>query len=134
MNGGMDWLSKNHATMNCYEKCVVFEHEEGKKSTLQCDRSEVPVNLTSLMKASKLLKKGCQGYLVYVMNKEVALVELNQIPVIREFSDVFLGEFLGFPTEKEVESNIELVPSTNPTSIAPYRMAPSELKELKVQL
>ena len=56
---GMDWLSENRATINYYEKCVVFEHEEGKKSTLQCDRSEVPINLISLMKASKLLKKGC---------------------------------------------------------------------------
>ena len=60
---GMDWLSENHATINCYEKCVVFEYEGGRKSTLQCDRNEVPVNLISLMKASKLLKKGCQGYL-----------------------------------------------------------------------
>ena len=122
---GMAWLSENHATINCYEKCIVFEHEEEKKSTLQCDRSEVPVNLILLMKVSKLLKKGCQGYLVYVMNKEVGLVELKQIPVIREFSDVFLGEILGLPTEREVESNIELVPSPNPTSIALYRMAPS---------
>ena len=127
-------MSENHATMNCYEKCVVFEHEEGKKPTLQCDKSEVPVNLTSLRKASNLLKKGCQGYLVYVMNKEVELIELNQIPVIREFSNVFLGDILGLPAEWEVEPNIELVPSTNPTSIAPCRMAPSELKELKVQL
>ena len=31
---GMDWLSENHATINCYEKCAVFKHEEGKKSTL----------------------------------------------------------------------------------------------------
>ena len=93
----------------------------------------MPVNLISLMKASRLLKKGCQDYLVYVVNKEVELVELNQILVIRVFSNVFLGEFLGLPTEREVESNIELVPSTNPTSIAPCRMASSELKALKVQ-
>ena len=53
--------------------------------------------------------------------------------MIREFSDVFLGEILGLPTEREVEPNIELVPSTNPTSIASCRMAPSKLKELKVQ-
>ena len=74
---GMDWLSENHATINCYEKCVVFEHEEGKKSTLQCDRSEVPINLISLMKASKLLKKGCQGYLAQVVNREAKPVELQ---------------------------------------------------------
>src|SRR5262249_38028824 len=35
---------------------------------------------------------------------------------------------------REIEFNIELLPGTNPISITPYRMAPIELKELKVQL
>ena len=73
---GMDWLSENCSTINCYKKYVMFEHEKERKSTLQCDRSEVPANLISLIKASKLLKKGCQGYLAQVVNKEAKLVEL----------------------------------------------------------
>ena len=94
----------------------------------------MPVNLISLMKDSKLLKKGCQGYLAQVVNREAKLVELQQIPVVKEFSDVFPGELPGLPSEREIEFSIELMPGTNPASIAPYCMAPSELRELKVQL
>ena len=47
---------------------------------------------------------------------------------------MFSEELLGSPPIREVEFGIELVPGTTPISIAPYRMAPTELKELKVQL
>ncbi|XP_040967149.1 uncharacterized protein [Gossypium hirsutum] len=40
----------------------------------------------------------------------------------------------GLPPEREVEFGIELAPATMPISITPYRMAPTEFKELKVQL
>ena len=49
--------------------CVI-EIKKGKEFTLQYDRSEVPANLVSMIKAKKLLGKGCQGYLAYVINKE----------------------------------------------------------------
>ena len=57
-----------------------------------------------------------------------------RIPVVREFPDVFLKELPGIPLEREVDLAIEIVPGTVPMSRAPYRMAPAELKELKVQL
>ncbi|CAL2257126.1 unnamed protein product [Prunus armeniaca] len=43
-------------------------------------------------------------------------------------------ELLGLPPEREVEFAIEIYPSTTPISIPPHRMAPAELKELKIQL
>ena len=43
-------------------------------------------------------------------------------------------EVLGLPPEREVEFSIDLVPGTGPISIAPYRMSPVELSELKKQL
>jgi len=48
--------------------------------------------------------------------------------VVREFFDVFPEELPGFPPNREVEFSIELVPATGPISIAPYIMAPIELK------
>ena len=86
------------------------------------------------MKAKKLLGKGCQGYLAYVMKREVEPLELQQIPVVREFLDLFPAELPGLPPEREVEFSIELLPGTSPISRAPYRMAPTELRELKAQL
>ena len=59
---------------------------------------------------------------------------METIPIVREFPDVFPLELLGIPLEREVYLSIEIMPGTAPVSRAPYRMAPAELKELKVQL
>ncbi|XP_042404529.1 uncharacterized protein LOC121994622 [Zingiber officinale] len=60
--------------------------------------------------------------------------QLSDIPVVREYPDVFPDELPGLPPRRQVEFAIELIPGTAPTSKAPYRMAPKELDELKVQL
>ena len=54
--------------------------------------------------------------------------------MVREFLDVFPEDLPGLPPEREVEFGIELVPEAQPVSKTPYRMAPTELAELKVQL
>ncbi|KAA3469877.1 Retrotransposon protein [Gossypium australe] len=54
--------------------------------------------------------------------------------MVCEFPDVFPVELSRLPPIREVELGIELVPGMTPISIAPYRMAPTELKELKSQL
>ena len=61
-------------------------------------------------------------------------MDVEKIPVVREFPDVFPEELPGIPLEREVDLAIEIVPGTVPMSRAPYRMAPMELKELKSQL
>ncbi len=74
------------------------------------------------------------GYLAYVIDTEASEVKLEDIPMVREFPDVFPKELLGLPPDREVEFSIDLLPGTGPISKAPYRMAPTELRELKVQL
>ncbi|TYJ98631.1 Retrotransposon protein [Cucumis melo var. makuwa] len=61
-------------------------------------------------------------------------VSLSSEPVVRDYPDVFPEELPGLPPHREVEFAIELEPGTVPISRSPYRMAPAELKELKVQL
>ena len=56
------------------------------------------------------------------------------IPVVCEFSDVFLDELPGLPPDRDVGFKIELVPGTAPISRRPYKMPPNELAELKIQL
>ncbi|WVZ70286.1 LOW QUALITY PROTEIN: hypothetical protein U9M48_018963, partial [Paspalum notatum var. saurae] len=58
---------------------------------------------------------------------------LAKIPVACEYPDVFAEELLGFPPNRDVEFSIELVPGIAPISRRPYRMAPNELKKLKLQ-
>lgn len=65
---------------------------------------------------------------------QVIKVKPEDIPVVREFTDVFSDELPGLPPDREIEFSIDLVPRITPISQAPYRMAPKELKELKVKL
>jgi len=58
---------------------------------------------------------------------------VGELPWLTYRTDLHLsvGEL---PPEREVEFAIEILPSTAPISVTPYRMAPTELKELKIQL
>ena len=69
-----------------------------------------------------------------VLDSKRDQVKLADIPVVNEFSDVFPEELPGLPPEREVELSIDVISGTTPISRAPYRMAPTELKELKAQL
>ena len=53
---------------------------------------------------------------------------------MKDFLDVFPEELPSIPPVREVDLSIEILPGTTPTSRAPYKMAPTELKELKIQL
>ena len=48
--------------------------------------------------------------------------------------DVFPDELPGLPPHRDVDIGIELHPGISPISMTPYRMAPVELQELRVQL
>jgi hypothetical protein len=60
--------------------------------------------------------------------------ELEEIPVVREFPNVFPDDLPGMPLDWDVEFTIELQPVTTPIFRQPYKMTPKELAELKVQL
>ena len=62
------------------------------------------------------------------------LPDLEDVPVVRDFPDVFPEELPGVPPDRDVEFVIDLVPGTVPISRRPYKMAPLELAELKNQL
>ena len=59
---------------------------------------------------------------------------VDRVPVVCEFPDIFLDELPGLPTDREIEFCIDVVPGTYSISMSPYRMAPTELKELNDQL
>ena len=59
---------------------------------------------------------------------------MEQIPIVREFPDVFSEELITLPPEREVEFVVKLLPEAAPISKTPYRMSPAELQELKSQL
>ena len=86
------------------------------------------------IKANKMLRKSYPGYLAYAIEVRASGSRLEDIPVVKQFSDVFPEDLPGIPLDREIDFQIELAPGTEPISKAPYRMAPLELKELKVQM
>ena len=107
----------------------------GKRSILvNLERKILSTNLISVMHAKKILRKAYQEYLVYAIESANSEMQLAKVPVVNEFFDVFPEDLLGLPPDRETEFKIELSPGTEPISIAPYRMAPAKLKELKVQM
>ena len=68
------------------------------------------------------------------MEPEYPEISLEEVPVVREYPDVFPEDLPGLPLDREIKFEIELAPGTEPISIAPYRMAPTEMKELKIQM
>jgi hypothetical protein len=60
--------------------------------------------------------------------------DVKDIPVVRDFPDVFSDDLPGLPPDRAVEFAIELKPGTAPISRRAYRMPPMELAELKTQL
>ncbi|KAL5570732.1 hypothetical protein UlMin_020329 [Ulmus minor] len=131
---GMDWLSKHYATIECHEKEVLFQPSGVPSFRFVGAKSKPRIPIITAMKARRMLNKGCVGYLASLIELPENGLPANQVPVVQEFVDVFPEDLPGLPPDREIKFSIDLVPGTAPISKAPYRMAPSELKELKVQL
>ncbi|GJV72220.1 putative reverse transcriptase domain-containing protein [Tanacetum coccineum] len=102
---GMDWLSKYHARIICDEKVVL-----------------IPIDGETLIIRAQ------------VMEKKSNEKRLKDIPVVREFLEVFPKDLPGLPPVRQVEFQIYLIPGTAPVARAPYRLAPSEMQKLSDQL
>ena len=130
----MDWLAKHHATVDCYKKEVQFSQLGEPEVIFYGERKILSTSLISVIQANKMLRKACQGYLVYAIESGNSEMLLAEVPMVNEFFDVFPEDLPGLSPDREIEFEIELAPGTEPISIAPYRKAPAELKELKVQM
>nr|GEY04938.1 hypothetical protein [Tanacetum cinerariifolium] len=136
---GMDWLTTYHALIVCDEKivCVSFGNETW---IIQCDGSNngTQLNIISCTKTQKYLLKGYPVFLVNITTKTIKdkweEKRLEDVPIVRDFSEVFPEELPGLPPTRPVEFQIDLIPGDAPVARAHYRLAPSEMKELSDQL
>ncbi|GKA15507.1 putative reverse transcriptase domain-containing protein [Tanacetum coccineum] len=60
--------------------------------------------------------------------------QLEDVPIVRDFPEVFPEDLSGIPPARQVEFQVDLVSGVAPVARAPYRLAPSEMKELAEQL
>ncbi|GJR55255.1 putative reverse transcriptase domain-containing protein [Tanacetum coccineum] len=130
---GMDWLSKYHAKILCDEK-VVHIPINGETLIIRGDRSKTRLNLISCIKTERYISRGCQVFMIQVMEKKSDEKKLEDIPVVKEFPDVFPEDLPGLPPVRQVEFQIDLIPGAAPVARTPYRLAPSEMQELSNQL
>ncbi|GKB01869.1 putative reverse transcriptase domain-containing protein [Tanacetum coccineum] len=114
---GMDWLTKYHGVIICDEKIVRVPF--GKDTT-------------------RVFVQGCGVFLAHITTKEVndksEEKRLEDVPIVRDFPKVFPEDLSSIPPARQVEFQIDLVPGVAPVARAPYRLAPSKMKELAEQL
>ncbi|GKB11622.1 putative reverse transcriptase domain-containing protein, partial [Tanacetum coccineum] len=88
--------------------------------------------------AQEYMAKGCQIFLAQISAKKEEDKsegkQLKDVPIVRDFPEVFPEDLLGLPPARPVEFQIDLIPRATPVARAPYRLAPSEMKELSEQL
>jgi hypothetical protein len=110
---GMNWLAQHKAILNTDLRTIKLSH----------GHEEVLLSIPVAIPAKPFGR-------VY----EAVVPELQDIPVVCKFLDVFPEDFPGLPPERDVEFVIELKPGTTPISRRSYQMLPNELAELKTQL
>nr|GEW42874.1 reverse transcriptase domain-containing protein [Tanacetum cinerariifolium] len=138
---GKDWLSRYNAIIACAKKPVripfgnkIFTiRREGSN-----ERNESQLNIISCSKAQEYMSKGCHVFLANITSTKdedkSKEKRLEDVPVVREFPKVFPEDLPGIPPTRQVEFRIDLVPGAAPVARTPYRLAPSEMKELADQL
>ena len=131
---GMDWLSRHQVVVDCRIKRVTLRTLSGKEGTFICERSNHLSNVISVATTRTMVRKGCEAYLAYVIDTKRAEPSLSDILTVCDYPDVFLEEFSGLPPQREIEFAIDVVSGATLASITPYKMAPMEQKELKLQL
>ncbi|GJY99468.1 putative reverse transcriptase domain-containing protein [Tanacetum coccineum] len=138
---GMDWLRRCHAVIVCDEKLVQVPY--GNETLTFCGNEssngrESRLTVISCSKAQEYMAKGCQVFLAQISAKKEEdkseRKQIEDVPIVRDFPEVFPEDLPGLPPARPVEFQIDLVPGAAPVARAPYRLAPSEMKELSEQL
>ena len=86
------------------------------------------------MKIRKYLKKKCHEFLAHVVERKPKEKRIQDIPVVRDYPEIFPDDLSGLPPPRQVEFSIDLIPGAAPVAKAPYRLAPFEMQELSGQL
>ncbi|GJQ91755.1 putative reverse transcriptase domain-containing protein [Tanacetum coccineum] len=133
--------TRNHAVIICAEKIIRIPF--GDKILIvrgdgRSNEHETRLNIISCTKAQEYLTKGCHVFLANITatkdEDKSKGKRLEDVPVVQEFPKVFPEDLPGIPPTRQVEFRIDLVPGATPVARAPYRLAPSEMKELAEQL
>ncbi|GJT83745.1 putative reverse transcriptase domain-containing protein [Tanacetum coccineum] len=123
---------------NAPAKVYVVGNAEQTRTPMSLRGNGTRLNIISCTKTHKYLLKGHNIFLAHVTTKEIedksGEKRLEDVPIVRDFPKVFLEGLPGLPPTRQVEFQIDLMPRVAPVARAPYRLAPSKMKELSEQL
>ncbi|GJX26481.1 putative reverse transcriptase domain-containing protein [Tanacetum coccineum] len=121
---GMDWLAKYHVVIVCDEKivCIPFGNEilivRGDRSS---NEHESRLNIILCTKIQKYLLKGCHVFLAHVTVKKAEdkseEKRIKDVPIVRDFTEVFPEEFQSITLTRQVEFQIDLIPGVAPLTV-----------------
>ena len=130
----MTWLSPNFATLDCNAKTVTLAKPGTDPLVWEGDYISTPVRIISLLHSKRMVSKGCSAFLAHLRDDTSKVPSIKFVSIVHEFLDVFPADLPGMPPDRDIYFRIDLESSTRPISIPLYRMAPTELSELKAQL
>ena len=134
----VDWLEKHRVILNCYDKTFTCLNNDGKLVSVKGIPRKSTIRQISSLQLKRAVRKGCKAYAVTIIDEESLIeidkLKLEDIPVLKEYADVFPKEIMGLPPKRKLDFTIELVPGAVPSSEAPYQLNILELNGLKSQL
>ncbi|XP_060212009.1 uncharacterized protein LOC132639586 [Lycium barbarum] len=131
---GMDWLPECYEYVDCRHKLARFEFPNEPVIVWKGKIAKPRGRFISYLKAHKMISKGCIYHLVAVNNTQVVVPKFPSVPIANEYPEVFPEDLPGIPSDRVIDFRIDVILNTQPISIPPYRMTPTELRELKDQL
>ena len=135
---GVDWLEQHKVILNCYDKNFTCLNSDEQPVKVKGIPRKTIVRQISALQLKRAVRKGCKAYAVTITDEEgktkTDKLTIENILVLKEYTDVFPEEIPRLPPKRELDFTIELVPGAVPSSKAPYRMNILELNELKSQL
>ena len=131
---GMDWLCPKHADILCYERVICLKLPTNETLIIYGHKPRTNLHIISCINAQKYLHKEYCAFLAHVVDKKQEVNDIASIPKVCNFPDIFPNELPGVPPERQVEFRIDLIHGATPVAKSPYRLAPSEMQELSIQL
>ncbi|KAF5774952.1 putative nucleotidyltransferase, Ribonuclease H [Helianthus annuus] len=134
---GMDFLCENRAEVVCSYKMIHFSLTNGDLLCVYGEVASKKIQLMSYIQASKYLHKECKAFLAHIVvaeKEKKGKTLAKDVPLVCEFLNVFPDDLPGLPPSRDIDFRIDLIPGANPVTKSPYRLAPSEMRELSSQL
>ena len=135
---GMDQLEHHKVILNCYDKTFTCLNSDEQPVKVKGIPRKTIIRQISALQLKRAVRKGCKAYAVTITDEEgktkTDKLKIENVPISKEYTDVFPEEIPGLPPKRELDFTIELVPGAVPSSKDPYRMNILELNELKSQL